>query len=283
MADRSREIPERAAIEAYAIRYDLCLPERQAASLIGELAGKRTGSSVEYQDRKDYVLGDDVRHIDWRAYARNDRLTVKLYREEICPTVDIVIDTSRSMSIADDKSVRRHQLGYLFYLLAQKINAVTRLYDLGRNLAPVRTPFDLLAGEDRRQDSPLPALENAPLARRAGIKILVSDFLFPFAPEDLVRLFRASDRLVLVQVLSRFEDDPGVEGEVRLEDAETEQFLDLALNRATVEGYRSRLNRLRNDLERRLLLVGGTMAIVRDSDSLEETMRRLSVARIVEI
>ena len=85
-------LSSRNQIEKAALHYQLAVPERQQSKLVGELAGRRTGSSIEFQDRKDYTLGDDLRAIDWRAYARTDRLTVKMYREEICPSVEIVVE-----------------------------------------------------------------------------------------------------------------------------------------------------------------------------------------------
>ena len=273
--------PDRQRIQAYAARYRLVVPERQQASLIGELAGRRTGSSVEFQDRKDYIPGDDLRHVDWRAFARTDRLTVKLYREEICPTVDIVVDTSASMAVTPEKRRRAEDLALLFHLLARKLHAAVSLHALGERLEPLANPLDLAAAAPGRREDPLPLLRAAPLTRKGGIKILVSDLLFPMSPDELVGTFAAADRLVLVQVLTEFETGPDPAGTLRLEDAETGAALDVALDRATVQGYRRRLERLRSDLERRVKLAGGAWAWVRDTDSLAETVRRLAQARIV--
>lgn len=276
------EYANRREIEAHAEKYDLCLPERQRASMMGELAGKRAGSSIEYQDRKDYVPGDDTRHIDWRAYARNDRLTIKLYREEICPTVDIIVDTSLSMSVTEEKATRRMDLTYLVHLLAGKLHASIRLHNLGRRMERMRDPFDLLTASDLRQDTPMPLLQASLPARQPGVKVLISDLLFPFAPTELVNTFAGADQLIIIQVLSEFEDDPSGAGEIRLEDAESRDYLDIRLDRATIEGYRKRLNDLRAELDRRLRVVGGAFACVRDIDPLSTMIRRLVEARIIE-
>jgi hypothetical protein len=189
MSLAATEFPNRTRLEAYARQYHLVLPERQRASLCGDLTGRRTGSSVEYQDRKDYVPGDDVRHVDWRAYARNDRLTIKLYREEISPRVDIFVDTSLSISVTDEKALRRTELAYLFALLARKMHAATRVWNLGEQLERVPDPMALLSVEEKRQDTPLPLLMGSGAARGGGIKILISDLLFPCAPPDLAAAF----------------------------------------------------------------------------------------------
>ena len=44
--------------------------------------------------------GDDLRRLDWAAYARSDKMIVKLYRQEVCPHLDIVLDGSCSMAVA---------------------------------------------------------------------------------------------------------------------------------------------------------------------------------------
>jgi len=164
------DYPHRQKIESYAEKYDLRLPERQQTMLMGELSGKRTGSSIEYQDRKDYVPGDDVRHIDWRAYARNDKLTIKLYREEICPTVDIIVDTSLSMAVTDAKAIRRMDLTYLFYLLSFKLHATVSMYSLANRLERIGNPFDLIQSDDHAQDDPIPLLQRSPLSKNAAAK-----------------------------------------------------------------------------------------------------------------
>jgi uncharacterized protein (DUF58 family) len=269
-------------IESLAARYQLVMPDHHRSSIQGDLAGRRTGSSIEYQDRKDYVPGDDLRHLDWRAFARSDRLTVKLYREEITPRVDLLADASLSMAVTAAKRRLRDNVTHLLYSLARRVHAVVTLSSVGERLDPLNDPLALRAVEESRQTTPLPLLQSAPGARGGGVKIFVSDFLFPFEPAELVRAFPRADRLVLVQVVSAFEDDPESGGEVRLEDAESADYLDLALDHATVAGYKRRLGALREELARRLRTVRGAMAVVRDDEPIETAARRLLEAGIIE-
>ncbi|RME76319.1 MAG: DUF58 domain-containing protein [Planctomycetota bacterium] len=69
-----------AAARAQALRYRLVVPEIPLRGALGERAGFGTGSSLELEDLRDYVPGDDPRLLDWRAYARTDRLQTRLYR-----------------------------------------------------------------------------------------------------------------------------------------------------------------------------------------------------------
>lgn len=68
-----------------------------AGKLPGERRSKRRGQSVEFDDFRPYVPGDDLRHIDWNVMARLDRLMVKLFREDQDLSVHLVLDLSPSM------------------------------------------------------------------------------------------------------------------------------------------------------------------------------------------
>src|SRR5262252_7324115 len=63
----------------------------------GERRSKRRGQSVEFADFRNYVVGDDLRFIDWNIYARLDRLFLKLFLEEEDLSLSLLIDVSKSM------------------------------------------------------------------------------------------------------------------------------------------------------------------------------------------
>src|SRR5271170_2915175 len=63
----------------------------------GERKSKRKGQSVEFADYKNYVIGDDLRHLDWNLYARLDRLFIRLFQEEEDLHFHVLIDNSLSM------------------------------------------------------------------------------------------------------------------------------------------------------------------------------------------
>src|SRR4051812_17059167 len=67
-----------------------------AGKMKGERRSKRRGQSVEFADYRNYVIGDDLRFIDWNIYARLDRLFLKLFMEEEDLSLYIVCDVSKS-------------------------------------------------------------------------------------------------------------------------------------------------------------------------------------------
>lgn len=67
-----------------------------SGKLKGERRSKKRGESVEFADHRRYVVGDDLRHIDWNLFARLDHLFLKLFLEEEDLSLHLVIDASAS-------------------------------------------------------------------------------------------------------------------------------------------------------------------------------------------
>lgn len=82
-----------AALEAL----DVKTRKRFAGRLMGERRSKQRGRSVEFEDYRPYVAGDDLRHIDWNVFARLDRFFIKIFEEEQDLAVHLVMDASASM------------------------------------------------------------------------------------------------------------------------------------------------------------------------------------------
>ena len=97
---------------AAAGRLRLPLRSRSWQGQAGEFAGSGTGSSLDFQDHRAYSPGDDPRHINWQAYARTGNYTMKLFREEVRPVVDLIIDTSESMFFEERKAARTAEFFY---------------------------------------------------------------------------------------------------------------------------------------------------------------------------
>lgn len=252
-----------AAIDALARIYSLVLPDALTRLHSGDLLGRGTGSSIEYQDHRSYFLGDDVRHIDWRAFARTDRMTMKMFRQEISPSIDVVVDASRSCGVDAAKRGLVLDVAALLATVAAHSRAHLRLWAVAGGMRALARASDLASLEFRADVDPVGALQASPIARRRGLKLFVSDFLFPHDPADLVAsLAGASDRLVFVQVLSRFEARPGEEAGdgVRLIDADSGERLDVTLDAAIIAEYGTRLRHLQGELERQVQRAGGVFA-----------------------
>jgi len=238
-------------------RYQLGLPRMPVAGRSGELLGRGSGSSLEFQEYREYVPGDDIRHLDWAAYARSDQLMVRLYREEISPQLEVYLDASRSMATGDGaKSRVAKQLAALFLQLAARLGGRPQLW-----LLDDRRPLATLGlqGLDALTELPLHALTPLPDLLAEGllplkpqsVRIVVSDFLFPHDPAPVIRrLASGAGALWVVQLLTAWERRPTESGGRKVIDIETGAATDLLVNRRAIAAYQERLTRLQETLLR---------------------------------
>lgn len=194
----------------------------------GDQQGSGTGSSLDFQDHRSYLPGDDPRHINWQAYARSGNYTMKLYREEVRPLVDLVIDASPSMFLGDAKSLRTVELLYFLVHAVLKSGASGRFYLASPGgSTPLRTealtghawtePVKSLPGGPA---STPPRLEAIPFRARS-MRIVLSDLLFHGDGEPMLRQL-ASQRGFgsIFAPFSRDEAEPAWSGNYEFIDAE---------------------------------------------------------------
>ncbi len=81
-------------------------PMEPKGLVVGNLAGAHkspmSGFAVEFAGHRDYIVGDDPRHIDWRLYYKRDRLSIKQYEMETNFVCHLLLDVSASMRYGDD-------------------------------------------------------------------------------------------------------------------------------------------------------------------------------------
>jgi len=233
--------------------FDLGLPSVPVRGMPGDHLSRGVGSSVEFQDFRPYVPGDDPRHIDWNAVARTDQLIVRLHREEVRLAVDILLDGSRSLAIGNGaKAERGAQAAYLFALLARRKAARTGVWWMGgraerwsdsieerlsaAEFGGVRSLAEVLGGSDARLTP-------------GSLRIVISDFLFPFDPGALfLRIAKGAGAVAMLQVLLPEEVSPPEGGHARLVDVETGEERPVAMSREIVQAYRTRLGMLQEGL-----------------------------------
>lgn len=101
--------------------------------LEGAYAAVQTGRGHEFNDLRDYVRGDDVKDIDWKASARGRQLLVKRYVAERQHNVTLCVSTGRSMAASNDAMVSKRELaifvaGMMGYLAVRHGDRVGMVY-----------------------------------------------------------------------------------------------------------------------------------------------------------
>lgn len=255
-------------------RFRLGLAARVKSGPHGERTGRGTGSSLEFQDRRSYAPGDDVRHLDWRAYARTDQLLVRVYREEVLPRVELLIDASRSMRVDAAKAQRTVDLAVIVARAGRAEGLLVTARTLGDRCEPLELERLEREGFELEGRTPLAdALASAPAPLRPGaLRVVLSDFLVPGDPRALVReVARGAGVLLLGQVLARGDLEPVAGEALRLTDAERGGSLELVVDRAAVARYRRRLDALCADLDEEARRLGGDCVRIRSDEPLERT------------
>jgi uncharacterized protein (DUF58 family) len=226
----------------------LALPRAALRGLSGARLGQDTGHSVDFQDYRAYQPGDDLRHVDWGVMARSDQMVIKLFRNEVSPHLDLILDTSASMSVAPgDKSDAGLRLAAGVSVAARNARCSTALWITGNGWHRVDPPqarpalWEPFAFDARLAPPAALDLRN-PALRRNGLRVLVSDLLWPGDPlAFLRRVGDGASAVAVVQLLGardRLAPEPGF---VRLVDAETGEEVDCFLNEGMRAQYQQAL------------------------------------------
>ncbi|MBO7402831.1 MAG: DUF58 domain-containing protein [Lachnospiraceae bacterium] len=259
---------------------------RAAAGQSGARKSRAKGSSVEFSDFREYMLGDDIRRIDWNAYGRFDRLFVKLFNEEKEGVFRVYVDTSASMDFGE-KSKAACALriaGALSYCVLENadrlvLNAITPggvvKYKsvTGRN-AFARTLEKL---ENMRFDGKADTLEAIKRSeiKSAGMSIIISDF-YTENLEDILRyLAYTKQEILLVQVLSREEAEPALEGTLSLIDSEDGSELRVTASGALMKTYRENYERFMSEMDRLSRKYGAKHLTVVSDEPLDEIFYKI--------
>jgi uncharacterized protein (DUF58 family) len=251
---------------AAAARWRLPFSRQAWRGLAGNWIGAGAGSSLDFQDHRNYVPGDDPRHIHWQAFARTGALTMKLYRAEVAPFVDLVVDLSASMTLTPAKKMRTDELVAFCVECADRAGAPVRVHvAAGRSLRAVapdeirtdRWRARLEAGPGKGDvapessgkpiaDSPRPTSFSLPplLWRPGALKVLISDLLFPGDPTSLLIPLAAGSGVgvVLAPTLAEEADLPW-RGNVELTDCETETVRRQRVDEPLAQRYRAAYGR----------------------------------------
>jgi uncharacterized protein (DUF58 family) len=232
-----------------------------AGKLKGERRSKKRGESVEFADHRSYVVGDDIRHIDWNLFARLDHLFLKLFLEEEDLSLHIVLDCSASNDCGEPNKFLFMQklamaLSYIGLVNLNRValSAIGSEEGNGSGLTAIRD----LRGRRRTQDiaqflCTLEPVGTAPfteackriaLTRRGkGVMVVLSDFFIKEGYETGLRLLVGHGYdLFAIQVLSPEEVDPKITGDLRLKDVEDADLAEVTISAPLLKRYKANLN-----------------------------------------
>ncbi len=243
-----------------------------AGKMKGERRSKRRGQSVEFADYRNYVVGDDLRFIDWNIYARLEKLFLKLFLEEEDLALSILIDVSASSDFGDpNKTLYMKRvaaaLGYIGLVNYNRVSIaaindtvaaetgalrsrrkVQQMLTFLQDLRPQGTSF--LAGACKRF-----ALAH----RNKGVCVVLSDFFDKGGYENGLRyLAGGTYDLFAIQVLAPQEINPDLQGDLKLKDIEDGDMAEVSITAPLLKRYKDNLNAYCAGLKEYVTRRGGT-------------------------
>lgn len=288
--------------ELEALRRRLEIRARSGAT--GERAARRRGGAADFDEHRPYLPGDDLRRVDWLAFARTGEPVLKLFRTEEDAVMRLLVDASASLQSGDPQKLEVARrlaaaLGYLALAGGQRAQVLvaqpraTSTSSVGAGLASLGTPRRGRSGlAGLLRDLALEARGRVDLARsigqvvqraaRPGLLVVLSDFFDPGPlTESLTRARSAGHDVALVQVLDRRELEPDLEGDYTLVDSESGATVDVTMDTAAIEAYLLRLTGLIEELRAWSKRHGGSYVRVVTDEPLEQVVRRF-VTRTVQ-
>ena len=242
------------------------------ADLAGFFGGKHLvktyGQTVEFADYREYMLGDDIRRIDWNLYSRFEKFFLKLFTDERQMHTEIFLDCSGSMGKvnpvkADYAVAVAAALGYLSVHNMDKVSIKLingeRANDPFGTIVGKRAFFNAISalGEltfDGESDL-YTSIVNAPnQGSNDGLTVIISDFFTDTDWRSAVDYLCYKKRQVLlIQVLTPEEVDPLYSGRVNLIDSESlgvedERNMKIKIDRASQIAYEQAMAEIRDGL-----------------------------------
>ena len=264
------------------------LKKARAGRYSGLHRSTRKGQSVEFADYRAYTAGDDFRQVDWHAYARLDRLFIKLFMEENDLSIHLLLDTSGSMAL--EGSLKYHlakqlagALGYLALVNMEQVGVIalnqgaSRVLPLQRGRNTISRLWGFLGQLEAGGETDL----NLSLSRTGkyikgpGIAIVLSDLLSPSGfDEGLKFLQHLGQQVVVLHILAPEEKDPQLLGNFRLVDCETGLEKEVSITPILLQAYKVHLDTLLSGIKQFCLSREITYHLVGSEDNLEDILLR---------
>ncbi|NMI76942.1 DUF58 domain-containing protein [Nanohaloarchaea archaeon] len=253
----------------------------------GEQKSNRSGQGMIFKDHKEYIPGDSVKKIDWKAYARTKDYFIKRFEEERRLNIHILVDRSSSMDYGSPKKyefaaklglgVAKMSLNtndrYNFSVFSETLTNLSS----GRRGKDITQLVEILndlkhTPESRIEDS---ITEYSQRIENESAVVIISDFLSD--SEDIASGLTSlkHTKPVVVNVLDEKELNPDLSGDKILKDPESSSRLRTFFSRKTKKKYRSRLDNHIDNLEEVSRKNGAGFIRVSTSEDILETLLKI--------
>lgn len=275
-------------------RLEMLIKNNVAGQFGGNRQSKKYGSSCEFADYRDYMAGDDISKIDWNAYARFEKLYLKLYLDERQMHTRIYIDASRSMEFGrGKKDIQAIKLAAaIAYLSVSGMDKVSIYAIHGGKVEEVikgmlgkesfiraigKLNDIVFDGDSSITEAIMPTM----VGYGDGMSVIISDFLTDNDYEGAIEYLVNKKRHVFcLQVLSEEELAPKARGKMHFFDSENlSLFYRKNINREIMQAYKQALEYATGRIENFCAARGADYMLV----SAEKSVYELFFDRMVEM
>ena len=229
----------------------VAIHQLQKIGRLGEVLGRGLGQSTDFLDHRSYVPGDDIRRVDWNAFARTDQLLLKRYQEEIQPSIQLWIDDSASMKLTEAKHQLLANISSFFIQVSQNLDLSVVLLREGL-VAPER----ILRGDwiaDSVYSLGDSVKSNCNHIRIGSHLILLSDMLSVHEPSKIISMMlQKAVTITVIQILDQEDIRLPEEGILVLEDSETGELLEIEIDAQGVEKYEQNFRMIQQEWQENL-------------------------------
>lgn len=233
-------------------RFSLLVRKRVSTAHIGSRRSIRFGHGISPVGYREYRKGDDFKLVDWKVYARTERLYVREHEEERSLLVHILLDSSGSMGF-NRKFELASRIAAGFAFIATQENEKFSVSTFGEDLRagePVRgvgnllKVIDLLDGTEPSGGTDILKASDQfdRMISTTSLVVLISDMLDDMDNVETAIYRLSRHDLIVVQILSPEERDLGIAGDARFIDMESGEALITRVSQRLRDDYRSRLD-----------------------------------------
>ncbi len=255
------------------------------------------GQSIEFREHREYVAGDDLRHVDWKVWGKQDRFVVKRYEDDTNLRCTLVVDASASMQVGSGAFTKRDYASTaaaaFAYLLLKQHDSVgcTVFDDRIRTELPQRTQRNHLNAivqaltDAPAQDKTDLGMVLSRVARqnpRKGVTILLSDLLGDVDSllAGVAALRRIGHDVVVLHILDDQELDFTFRGPVRFEGVEDDIKLDCN-PKSLKQGYLEALDKFLTAVRRGCRRNAVDYQLIRTSEPLDAALTEVIARRLL--
>ena len=264
--------------------------------IMGQHKSPFKGSSIEFVEHRQYYPGDEIRHIDWRAYGKTGKYYIKEFEDETNLRSYILVDCSGSMAYQGETLSKFEYARYLaaslaYLLLMQRDSVGMTTFDTkirervepSTNLNSFQKMTSMLEGLKPESETSLASVFERllPTMKRRSLVVIISDFFDEITPlMNALKQFRSCrHQLIMLQVLAPEEIEFPFKHPTQFRSLEKSSYRKLVDPHRIRKLYQKKFQEFQEELEKGAGSIGADYECIQTSQSYTKALGAFLDAR----